>query len=156
MVRAGLTYAFVGVGMRVHGEPQTEEFPVNGSVLIHSLDIPASRKMSGLRGITSEDFMCTYCYQTFSSLVCEDCFDRTSKLLSLRISYLFSFVEYRIFNAGRSPLSQVCAPMERIWARGTGHHRARVWCELVDIRRSAWMDARARFPSGFHARGLSW
>ena len=79
MVRAGLTYAFVGVGMRIHGEPQMEEFPVNGSVLIHSSDIPASRKITGLRGIKSEDFMCTFCYAPFSSLVCEDCFNRDSE-----------------------------------------------------------------------------
>ena len=64
--------------MCVHGEPDTDEFPVNGKLYINTSDIPASRKITGLRGIKSEDFMCTFCYQPFSSLVSEDCFNRDS------------------------------------------------------------------------------
>ena len=69
--------------MRIHGEPDNQQFPVNGTLYINTSDIPASRKITGLRGVTSEDFMCTSCYQTFSSLVCEDCFNRESELFLL-------------------------------------------------------------------------
>lgn len=74
----GLTFHLAGVTMRVHGHPRTEQFLVNGMLLINTSDLPASRKLTGLRGVTSEDFMCTFCYQPFSSLVCEDCFIRES------------------------------------------------------------------------------
>ena len=65
--------------MRVHGQPSSEQYPVNGMLMINTSDLPASRKLTGLHGIKSEDFMCTFCYQTFSSLTSEDCFIRESE-----------------------------------------------------------------------------
>ena len=86
-----LTLVFAGVHMRIYGQQETEKFPVNGMMYINTSDIPASRKASGLRGIKSEDFMCTLCYQPFSSLVSEDCFNRDRKFFSSRLLYLMNF-----------------------------------------------------------------
>lgn len=38
-------------------------------------DLPASHKLNGLRGHTSEHFMCDTCEVPFSSLVNPECFD---------------------------------------------------------------------------------
>ena len=81
--------------MRIHGEPDNQQFPVNGTLYINTSDIPASRKITGLRGVTSEDFMCTSCYQTFSSLVCEDCFNRESEFSSF---YCISFTLFPLIS----------------------------------------------------------
>ena len=69
--------------MHIHGEPDNQQSLVNGTLYINTSDIPASRKILGLRDVTSEDFMCMSCYQTFSSLVCEDCFICESELSPL-------------------------------------------------------------------------
>ncbi len=52
--------------------------PVHAYVNINVSDLPASRKAAGLRGVTSDDFMCHVCKKTLSSLVDHECFDDTS------------------------------------------------------------------------------
>ena len=78
-----LTSHFAGIGMQVHGQPPWEKIPMNGMLLINTLDLPASRKLMGLHRIKSKDFICTFCYQTFSSLLSEDCFIYESQSISL-------------------------------------------------------------------------
>ena len=88
--------------MHIHGESPTEEFPVHGQLFINTSDLPASRKLTGLRIVTTEDFMCTFCYQNFTSLVCEDCFNRESKSFFLFNSNevsLSRFFHHRIHHA---------------------------------------------------------
>lgn len=42
-------------------------------------DLPATRKVSGMRGVTSKIFMCVLCYMSLIMLACVDCFDPTSE-----------------------------------------------------------------------------
>ena len=67
----------LGVSFRVYQQPA----PVigHGQVLVNSSDLPASRKMSGLRGVTTKWWMCGKCDQTVPSLTNPDCFDPSSK-----------------------------------------------------------------------------
>lgn len=67
--------SFSGVLMRVPGKATRE--PCHAYLNIVAADLPGSRKATGLRGHTSERFMCAVCKQTFNSLVDHACFDPT-------------------------------------------------------------------------------
>lgn len=58
--------------MRLAG--QEEQSPVHVHVCILAADLPASRKATGLKGHTSDHFMCPVCKQPFHSLVDEKCY----------------------------------------------------------------------------------
>lgn len=53
----------------------SEQQPVHAILFFNTLDLPASRKMAGLAGHTSEKCFCPVCSQTFSSLVTQKCFN---------------------------------------------------------------------------------
>lgn len=63
-----------GISFKV---PQDEDQLVHGTLYIDVSDLPASRKAAGLRGVTSSDFTCSFCHQSFDSLVSPECFDST-------------------------------------------------------------------------------
>lgn len=67
----------VGVRLRVHG--RAEKQLTHARVLLNSSDLPASRKLTGLRSYMDPDFMCPWCHQTVSSLTHPDCFHPSSK-----------------------------------------------------------------------------
>ncbi|KAI0092819.1 hypothetical protein BDY19DRAFT_903565 [Irpex rosettiformis] len=64
---------YYGLDMKVHGHE--EPVLTHLQLLINSSDLPATRKLLGLRSHSSKDFMCTRCCQTIDSLTHEDCFD---------------------------------------------------------------------------------
>lgn len=71
-------------------------------------DLPATRKVSGMRGVTSKIFMCILCYASLIMLACVDCFDPTSKssiLLYINQSYIHP---HRVQPSRRSQVPQVC------------------------------------------------
>ncbi|CDO77902.1 hypothetical protein BN946_scf184624.g1 [Trametes cinnabarina] len=65
----------LGNGMHFDVWEQDDPALVHGSLWIQISDLPASRKVTGLRGVTAERWMCTECYATVSSLVSPDCFN---------------------------------------------------------------------------------
>ncbi|ETW82454.1 hypothetical protein HETIRDRAFT_426132 [Heterobasidion irregulare TC 32-1] len=46
---------YEGVTMRIHGEPDNQQFPVNSMLYINTSDIPASRKITGLQAFSMRD-----------------------------------------------------------------------------------------------------
>lgn len=69
---ADLKYYTTGLEFKVHGQP--ERVLTHMQLLLNSSDLPASRKITGLRSCTSKYFMCPWCLQTVPSLTHEDCF----------------------------------------------------------------------------------
>lgn len=57
------------------GDADTTFEPIHAFLNNICCDLPASHKANGLRGHTSETFMCDMCEALFSSLVTPECFD---------------------------------------------------------------------------------
>ncbi|KAJ3016517.1 hypothetical protein NUW54_g789 [Trametes sanguinea] len=76
-LHAELTRLYDGVLFRLPGE-ETEE-PVTEAMHAYlsniSSDLPATHKLNGLRGHTSEHLMCDMCEAKFTSLTIPECFD---------------------------------------------------------------------------------
>ncbi|VDC05126.1 unnamed protein product [Peniophora sp. CBMAI 1063] len=62
-----------GVDMPVHGMDGKQ--CIHCALYMNISDLPASRKISGMRGHTSEEWMCTWCKMTMASLTHSRCFD---------------------------------------------------------------------------------
>lgn len=74
-----------GVEFKIPGKSRLQ--PGHGKLYINVSDLPASRKISGLRSVTSKRFMCTQCHQSLASLTNPSCFDPLCKFISARSHY---------------------------------------------------------------------
>ncbi|KAH9834853.1 uncharacterized protein C8Q71DRAFT_710648 [Rhodofomes roseus] len=122
--------------MKVHGKEGVH--PIHGTLYIDASDLPASRKAAGLRGPTSKDFMCCYCYQSFDSLTTADAFD--SETFRLRDDW--RFLKY----AFRARISDSEARDEIAEKRGIR------WSILDAL--PGWMPAQNSPPEPMHANYL--
>ncbi len=87
------------MSLKAHGSH--ERVPTHGQLLLNSSDLPATRKLIGLRSHSSQYFMCPWCSQTVTSLTHEDCFPSESRLSSVLFALIyltasFHFTEFHL------------------------------------------------------------
>ncbi|KAI0819258.1 hypothetical protein BC628DRAFT_1333482, partial [Trametes gibbosa] len=75
---SGKCQSIAACTLTTYGLLQATREPCHAYLNIVAADLPGSRKATGLRGHTSERFMCAVCKQTFNSLVDHACFDQES------------------------------------------------------------------------------
>ena len=91
--------------MMVHG--QDEDELTYAQIFINSSDLPATRKLIGLRSHSSKKFMCIWCHQDLDSLTHEDCFKRECEF-SIMTQYNYIILidaVYKRSNCAKIPIT---------------------------------------------------
>ncbi|KAH9932537.1 uncharacterized protein B0H18DRAFT_1083280 [Fomitopsis serialis] len=125
-----------GVYLDVHGSE--EPHLVHGSLYMGVSDLPASRKANGLRGPTSKEYPCPYCYQSFDSLTSAECFNPTC--FRMRDDWRYIKYAYKARDADADLREEIA---ERRGVR---------WSVLDAL--PGWMPARSSPPEFMHATFL--
>ncbi|TFY50862.1 hypothetical protein EVJ58_g10857 [Rhodofomes roseus] len=125
-----------GEYFRVHG--LKDQMLVHGQLYMGVSDLPASRKAAGLRGPTSKDYTCPYCYQTFDSLTTAQCFDR--HCLRMRDDWRFLKYAYKARDADEELREEIAERRGVRWS-------------VLDLL-PGWMPARSSPPEFMHASFL--
>lgn len=75
-----LCHGYVGIDVHVPGH--AKEQYVSGTLYVDISELPATRKFTGTRGHTAEDWMCPWFNMPMSSLTYSRCFDRASAYIA--------------------------------------------------------------------------
>ncbi|KAH9839027.1 uncharacterized protein C8Q71DRAFT_893893 [Rhodofomes roseus] len=108
---------------------------IHGGLYANVSDLPASRKAAGLRGPTSKEYTCTYCYLSFDALTDPKCF--CSDSLRLRDDWRYLKYAFRARDADADDREQIA------------EERGVRWSALDLI--PGWMPARCSPPEFMHA-----
>lgn len=144
--RLMLLIDLAGVEMKIPGEDQLQ--PVHAYLLASASDLPATRKLSGLRSHSSKKWMCPLDTQPLCSLTHPDCFDAESEFLkfsSRNCNTLFNYWQRSLHGligdissmpSRRELRMHVCVKNLRIKGESDGRHLTycQIGCQVGIVR----------------------
>ncbi|PCH41933.1 hypothetical protein WOLCODRAFT_17394 [Wolfiporia cocos MD-104 SS10] len=132
-------------GLMFNVHDQDEPKLCHGTLYLNVSDLLASRKATGLRGVTSMGFTCSYCYQTLDALVSPTCYDSNGKTKHLFQEILVGNAMFHKRSRIDKPAAKLEAFLASVWwpstsgripeklVEGSSQVKADQWRNLVTI-----------------------